>query len=77
MSTITLWLLVSIGTFGSPPSSSPSTPSIVASPTIVLERFLTQEDCRDARAKIENAYRVYQPRLACVQVKIARTGTYL
>lgn len=62
MTTITLWLLVSIGTFGGQGATN--------SPTFVIERFATEEACRSAWGKLENAYRTYVPRLVCIKADV-------
>lgn len=61
MTTITLWLLISVGQYA----------NAVAAPTQVIEKFSTEDDCKDAWRRIENSYRIQTPRLVCIPAKIA------
>ncbi len=59
MTTITLWLLVSIG-------------SAATSPTVPIERFASRQDCVDAMAQIVSATERYRAPMACIQAKVVK-----
>jgi hypothetical protein len=61
--TTTLWLLISVG-FGWNGAGS--------TPTSVVERFITREECVRVATDLLNLYESGKPRLRCVEAKVAR-----
>ena len=63
MTTITIWLLVSIGSFGTG----------VTAPTQVVERFATGEECQRVLGVLYESSGVYVKRHRCIQATVVRT----
>lgn len=63
MTTITLWLLVSIGTtrYGHPNT-----------PTMVVERFATAQECERVRNWMAPGKHTGEPALGCIEAKVVR-----
>lgn len=63
MTTVTLWLLVSVGAGWN---------GTGAMPTLVVERFASREACVAVATELLGLYEHGKPRLRCIEAKVAR-----
>lgn len=63
MTTVTLWLLISVGAGYN---------GTGALPTQLIERFATRDDCLHVANDLLGMYESGKPRLRCVEAKVAR-----
>lgn len=63
MTTVTLWLLISLGR---------SSTKDYATPTVTVERFVSSQECERVRQVIDNSLSWGSPALRCIQATVAR-----
>ena len=63
MTTVTLWLLISVGAGWSGSG---------AMPTQVVERFASRDECVRVATDLLDLYQSGKPRLRCIEAKVAK-----